>query len=170
MSSTSFVQRNAVRSQSKSLLQAHFSFELLEFHQLFKRQGGGDIAVDEARDSTRSNAGGASVSGMRILIYTRNLSEKTRRIGGIVLREREPFRGLHVNTSALARPRKVGVIGLTGEFGVKMGAACDLCRCVPTKSTPRMQEIHTYDRAHDLRDFGADVYERVKEGIQNLRR
>jgi len=76
---------------------------------------------------------------MRILIYTRNLKEKTRRIGGIVLRERQPFRGLHVNTSALARPRKVGVIGLTGEFGVKMGAACDLCRCVPTKSTPRMQ-------------------------------
>lgn len=63
------------------------------------------------------------------------------------------------------RQCKVGVIGLTGEFGGKMGAACDLRRCIPTKSTPRIQAMHTYDRAHDLRDFGGDVYERVKEGI-----
>ncbi len=41
-----------------------------------------------------------------------------------------------------ARHCKVGVIGLTGESGGKMRAACDLCLCVPTKSTPRMQEMH----------------------------
>jgi D-sedoheptulose 7-phosphate isomerase len=41
-----------------------------------------------------------------------------------------------------ARQCKVGVIGLTGESGGKMRAACDLCLCVPTKSTPRMQEMH----------------------------
>ena len=41
-----------------------------------------------------------------------------------------------------ARECKVGVIGLTGETGGKMRGVCDLCVCVPTKSTPRMQEMH----------------------------
>jgi D-sedoheptulose 7-phosphate isomerase len=41
-----------------------------------------------------------------------------------------------------ARQCKVAVIGLTGESGGKMRAACDLCLCVPSKSTPRMQEMH----------------------------
>jgi len=37
---------------------------------------------------------------------------------------------------------KVTVIGLTGDSGGKMRAACDLCLCVPSKSTPRIQEMH----------------------------
>jgi D-sedoheptulose 7-phosphate isomerase len=41
-----------------------------------------------------------------------------------------------------ARQCKVVVIGLTGETGGQMRAACDLCLCVPSKSTPRMQEMH----------------------------
>ena len=41
-----------------------------------------------------------------------------------------------------ARQCKVIVIGLTGETGGQMRAACDLCLCVPTKSTPRIQEMH----------------------------
>src|SRR5271169_4135611 len=41
-----------------------------------------------------------------------------------------------------ARQCKVDVIGLTGETGGKMRVACDFCICVPTKSTPRMQEMH----------------------------
>ena len=41
-----------------------------------------------------------------------------------------------------ARQRKVVVIGLTGESGGQMRAACDLCLCVPSKSTPRIQEMH----------------------------
>lgn len=41
-----------------------------------------------------------------------------------------------------ARKGKVGVIGLTGESGGKMRAACDLCLCVPSKSTARIQEMH----------------------------
>ena len=42
-----------------------------------------------------------------------------------------------------AREHKVGVIGLTGENGGKMrSAACDLCLCVPSKSTARIQEMH----------------------------
>ncbi len=41
-----------------------------------------------------------------------------------------------------ARKCKVAVIGLTGETGGKMRTACDLCLCVPSKSTPRMQEMH----------------------------
>jgi len=41
-----------------------------------------------------------------------------------------------------ARQNKVAVIGLTGEAGGQMRAACDLCLRVPTKSTPRIQEMH----------------------------
>jgi D-sedoheptulose 7-phosphate isomerase len=41
-----------------------------------------------------------------------------------------------------ARECKAGVVGLTGETGGKMRAVCDICLCVPTKSTPRMQEMH----------------------------
>jgi D-sedoheptulose 7-phosphate isomerase len=41
-----------------------------------------------------------------------------------------------------ARQCKVSVVGLTGETGGKMRAVCDICLCVPTKSTPRMQEMH----------------------------
>ena len=41
-----------------------------------------------------------------------------------------------------ARQCKVAVIGLTGESGGQMRAACDLCLCVPSKSTARIQEMH----------------------------
>ena len=41
-----------------------------------------------------------------------------------------------------ARQCKASVVGLTGETGGKMRAVCDICLCVPTKSTPRMQEMH----------------------------
>lgn len=41
-----------------------------------------------------------------------------------------------------ARDCKTSVVGLTGETGGKMRAVCDICLCVPTKSTPRMQEMH----------------------------
>ena len=41
-----------------------------------------------------------------------------------------------------ARQGRVTVIGLTGDRGGKMRAACDLCVCVPSKSTPRIQEMH----------------------------
>lgn len=41
-----------------------------------------------------------------------------------------------------ARHGGVTVIGLTGESGGQMRVACDLCLCAPSKSTPRVQEMH----------------------------
>jgi D-sedoheptulose 7-phosphate isomerase len=41
-----------------------------------------------------------------------------------------------------AHERGVLVIGLTGESGGKMNAACDLCLRVPSKTTARIQEMH----------------------------
>jgi len=41
-----------------------------------------------------------------------------------------------------ARKCKAVVIGLTGESGGQMRSACDLCLCVPSKSTARIQEMH----------------------------
>jgi D-sedoheptulose 7-phosphate isomerase len=41
-----------------------------------------------------------------------------------------------------AREAAVSVIGMTGESGGMMKAACDLCLCVPSRSTARIQEMH----------------------------
>jgi len=41
-----------------------------------------------------------------------------------------------------ARKTNVSVIGLTGGSGGQMQNACDLCLCVPSKSAPRIQEMH----------------------------
>jgi D-sedoheptulose 7-phosphate isomerase len=42
----------------------------------------------------------------------------------------------------MARKNQVSVIGLTGESGGRMREACDLCLCVPSRSTARIQEMH----------------------------
>ena len=41
-----------------------------------------------------------------------------------------------------AREQGMTVIGLTGESGGKMRDLCDICLCVPSASTPRIQECH----------------------------
>jgi D-sedoheptulose 7-phosphate isomerase len=41
-----------------------------------------------------------------------------------------------------ARKLQLIIIGLTGESGGQMRTACDLCLCIPSQSTPRIQEIH----------------------------
>ena len=41
-----------------------------------------------------------------------------------------------------ARQGNVAVIGLAGESGGQLQSVCDLCLCVPSKSTPRIQEMH----------------------------
>jgi len=42
----------------------------------------------------------------------------------------------------VARKRSVNVIGMSGESGGKMRTECDLCLCIPSKSTARIQEMH----------------------------
>lgn len=41
-----------------------------------------------------------------------------------------------------AREQGLQVIGLTGQSGGTMAALCDLCLCVPSNDTPRIQECH----------------------------
>jgi D-sedoheptulose 7-phosphate isomerase len=41
-----------------------------------------------------------------------------------------------------ARARKATVVGFTGATGGKLKAECDFCLCVPSTSTPRIQESH----------------------------
>jgi D-sedoheptulose 7-phosphate isomerase len=47
-----------------------------------------------------------------------------------------------LRTIEAARRINVKVIGLTGESGGKMRNTCDLSLCVPSTSTPRIQEMH----------------------------
>jgi D-sedoheptulose 7-phosphate isomerase len=46
---------------------------------------------------------------------------------------------------ALETARKLGMptIGLSGKSGGKMLGLADICLCVPSDSTPRIQEVHT---------------------------
>jgi D-sedoheptulose 7-phosphate isomerase len=41
-----------------------------------------------------------------------------------------------------AREGGIAVIGLTGESGGRLREGCDLCLCVPSSATPRIQEMH----------------------------
>jgi D-sedoheptulose 7-phosphate isomerase len=41
-----------------------------------------------------------------------------------------------------ARDKGMSVVGLSGEQGGKMRDLCDVCLCVPSSSTPRIQECH----------------------------
>ena len=41
-----------------------------------------------------------------------------------------------------AKKQGMHVIGMTGQSGGKMKALCDLCICIPSPSTPRIQEAH----------------------------
>lgn len=46
--------------------------------------------------------------------------------------------------NALIAAHEIGVVtvGLTGASGGQMRGACDFCICVPSSSTPRIQEMH----------------------------
>jgi D-sedoheptulose 7-phosphate isomerase len=41
-----------------------------------------------------------------------------------------------------ARKLRAIIIGLSGESGGQMRSVCDLCLCIPSQSTPRIQEMH----------------------------
>lgn len=45
---------------------------------------------------------------------------------------------------ATARAQKMRVIGFSGDSGGEMRAGCDLCFCVPSLETPRIQEGHEF--------------------------
>ena len=47
-----------------------------------------------------------------------------------------------VRAIEVAREKQMAVVGLTGEHGGKMRDLCDICLCVPSASTPRIQECH----------------------------
>lgn len=41
-----------------------------------------------------------------------------------------------------ARESGIGVVGLTGATGGRLRQLCDICLCVPSSETPRIQEMH----------------------------
>lgn len=47
-----------------------------------------------------------------------------------------------LRAAEVARRRGIAVIGLTGSTGGKLLPLCDLCLCVPSDATPRIQEMH----------------------------
>ncbi len=47
-----------------------------------------------------------------------------------------------VDAAITAKARGMKVIGLTGKTGGKLKEFCDVCICVPSTSTPEVQEFH----------------------------
>lgn len=47
-----------------------------------------------------------------------------------------------LNALAVAKEKGSFTVGLTGQAGGAMKEACDVCICVPSPSTPRIQECH----------------------------
>ncbi|MFN8140142.1 MAG: SIS domain-containing protein [Fimbriimonadales bacterium] len=47
-----------------------------------------------------------------------------------------------LNAAEQAKRQGITVIGLTGGTGGKLKPLCDICICVPSDSTPRIQEMH----------------------------
>ncbi|PCI38627.1 MAG: phosphoheptose isomerase [Thiotrichales bacterium] len=47
-----------------------------------------------------------------------------------------------IKAAETAKKQGVIVIGLTGETGGELKKLCDVCLCVPSKITPRIQETH----------------------------
>jgi D-sedoheptulose 7-phosphate isomerase len=42
----------------------------------------------------------------------------------------------------MARELRVATIGLTGQSGGEVASLCDVCICVPSATTARIQEAH----------------------------
>lgn len=49
-----------------------------------------------------------------------------------------------VRAAEVARECGMKVIGLTGASGGRLEAVSDLCLCVPSSATPRIQELHIF--------------------------
>jgi D-sedoheptulose 7-phosphate isomerase len=47
-----------------------------------------------------------------------------------------------LKAAAAARELGLTVLGFSGETGGKLKSLCDLCLCVPSKTTARIQEAH----------------------------
>ena len=47
-----------------------------------------------------------------------------------------------VNALKVSKEMGLVTVGLTGETGGEMKALCDYCICVPSRETPRIQEVH----------------------------
>jgi D-sedoheptulose 7-phosphate isomerase len=75
-------------------------------------------------------------------VFTRELSAHARP-GDVLLVISTSGNSLNIlRAIEVAHRLQVKVIGLTGESGGKMRDLCDLCLCVPSKSTARIQEMH----------------------------
>jgi D-sedoheptulose 7-phosphate isomerase len=75
-------------------------------------------------------------------VYARELSAHARQ-GDVLLAISTSGRSPNIlRAIEAARTSSVRVIGLTGESGGEMRTACDLCLCIPSKSTARVQEMH----------------------------
>ena len=49
-----------------------------------------------------------------------------------------------IRAAESARERGVRVIGFTGQSGGKLFALCNICFCIPSSETPRIQEGHEF--------------------------
>jgi D-sedoheptulose 7-phosphate isomerase len=49
-----------------------------------------------------------------------------------------------VRAIRVSRDAGIGVVGFTGQSGGAMAELCDVCFCMPTTETPKVQEGHEF--------------------------
>ncbi len=64
-----------------------------------------------------------------------------------------------------AKERGMSVIGFTGKTGGELSAECDICFCIPSNETPRIQEGHEFVGHLVCALIEAEMHPRAADGM-----
>ncbi|HJP83306.1 MAG TPA: SIS domain-containing protein [Fimbriimonadaceae bacterium] len=75
-------------------------------------------------------------------VFSRQVEAFRLQAGAVVLYSTSGNSPNILRAAQTARQLQIPVIGMTGETGGKLSELCDVCIKIPSKTTPRIQEMH----------------------------
>ena len=75
-------------------------------------------------------------------VFSRQVEAFRLQAGAVVLYSTSGNSPNILRAAQIARQFQIPVIGMTGETGGKLSELCDVCIKIPSKTTPRIQEMH----------------------------
>jgi D-sedoheptulose 7-phosphate isomerase len=75
-------------------------------------------------------------------VFSRQVEAFRFQAGAVVLYSTSGNSPNVLRAAQIARQFQIPVIGMTGETGGKVSELCDVCIKIPSKTTPRIQEMH----------------------------
>jgi D-sedoheptulose 7-phosphate isomerase len=75
-------------------------------------------------------------------VFSRQVEAFRFQAGAVVLYSTSGNSPNVLRAAQIARQFQIPVIGMTGETGGKLSELCDVCIKIPSKTTPRIQEMH----------------------------